>query len=173
MGWRSTPITRGPRQIWDLSVMFQNVFPCRSGGKSRQVCFFLLQLPGVSPVMLLVLTHLSWGLLCLYRVWSFSFSEPKRHVLTWREIWICGSQSHRLRRNWALAPNSSRTSGLWSHVFLFLPFCLLRAAPMAYGRSQARGRIGAAAAGLLHSHSHARSKPRLGLNAAATATLDP
>ena len=35
-------------------------------------------------------------------------------------------------------------------LFFFLPF---RAAPVAYGGSQARGRIGATAAGLGHSHS--------------------
>ena len=40
-------------------------------------------------------------------------------------------------------------------------FFLFRAAPMAYGSSQARGRIGAAAAGLHHSHSNTRSKPHL------------
>ena len=37
-------------------------------------------------------------------------------------------------------------------------FCLLRAAPRAYGSSQAKGQIGAAAASLGHSHSKARSK---------------
>ena len=36
---------------------------------------------------------------------------------------------------------------------------LFRAAPMAYGGSKARGRIGAIVAG--HSHSKARSEPRL------------
>ena len=39
----------------------------------------------------------------------------------------------------------------------FLPFCLFRAAPAADGRFQARGRIGAVAAGLRHSHSHSNS----------------
>ena len=34
---------------------------------------------------------------------------------------------------------------------------LFRAVPSAYGSSQARGRIGAIAAGLCHSHSNARS----------------
>ena len=43
----------------------------------------------------------------------------------------------------------------------FLLFCLFRAAPMAYGGSQARGPIGAAAASLRHSHSNARSELRL------------
>ena len=38
-------------------------------------------------------------------------------------------------------------------LFLFL------AAPVAYGSSQARGQIRAAAAGLHHSHSNTRSKP--------------
>ena len=36
-------------------------------------------------------------------------------------------------------------------------FCLFRAAPMAYGSSQPRGGIGAAAASLHHSHSNAES----------------
>ena len=35
------------------------------------------------------------------------------------------------------------------------------AAPAAYGGSQARGGIGAAATGLRHSHSNARSEPHL------------
>ena len=42
-----------------------------------------------------------------------------------------------------------------------LLFLLFRAAPAAYGGSQARDPIRAAAAGLHHSHSHARSQPHL------------
>ena len=45
-----------------------------------------------------------------------------------------------------------------SSFFFFFFFCLFRAAPSAYGSSQARGPIGATAAGLHHSHSTARSK---------------
>ena len=44
---------------------------------------------------------------------------------------------------------------------LFLRVSVFRAAPTAYGGSQARGRIGAVAAGLHHSHSHAESEPCL------------
>ena len=40
-------------------------------------------------------------------------------------------------------------------------FCLFRASPMAYGGSQARGQIGAVAAGQNHSHSNVGSKPPL------------
>ena len=40
----------------------------------------------------------------------------------------------------------------------FLSFCLFRAAPVAYGGSQARGPIGAVVAGLCHSHSNLGSK---------------
>ena len=40
-------------------------------------------------------------------------------------------------------------------------FLLFRATPAVYGSSQARGRIGAAAANLYHSHSNAGSKPHL------------
>ena len=47
------------------------------------------------------------------------------------------------------------------------------ATPMAYGGSQARGRIGAAAGGLRHSHSNARSKQGLPSTLQLTAMPDP
>ena len=50
---------------------------------------------------------------------------------------------------------------------------LSRAAPAAYGSSQARGPIGAAAAGLHHSHSNTRSELCLRPTPQVTATLDP
>ena len=55
----------------------------------------------------------------------------------------------------------------------FVCFLLFRAAPIAYGSSQARGGIGAIAAGLCHSHSNKRSKPHLQPTPQLTATLDP
>ena len=55
--------------------------------------------------------------------------------------------------------------------FIFLLF--LRAASSAYGKSQARGQTGAAAASLCHSHSNARSELCLGPTPRLTATLDP
>ena len=45
-------------------------------------------------------------------------------------------------------------------VVVVVVFCLFRAVPMAYGDSQARGRIRATAAGLHHSHSKPVSKSR-------------
>ena len=55
-------------------------------------------------------------------------------------------------------------------IYLFLCF---RAAPAAHGGSQAKGLIGAAAAGLHHSHSKARSKPHLQTIPQLTAMPDP
>ena len=55
----------------------------------------------------------------------------------------------------------------YTHVFsfsffFFLCVCVfLRAAPLAYRGSQARGLIRATVAGLHHSHSNAGSEPRL------------
>ena len=46
-------------------------------------------------------------------------------------------------------------------VFYLFFFLLFRAAPVAYGSSQARGRIEAVAAGLCHHHSNAGSEPHL------------
>ena len=44
---------------------------------------------------------------------------------------------------------------------------------MAYGHSQARGRIGVVAAGLYHSHSNMRSEPCLQPTPQLTVALDP
>ena len=66
------------------------------------------------------------------------------------------------------------TSALKSkQLFIYFVFCLFRAAPAAYGGSQAKGPIGAVAAGLHHSHSHIRSEPRLRPTPQLTATPDP
>ena len=51
-----------------------------------------------------------------------------------------------------------------THFLLFIYFYffgLFRAAPMAYGGSQARGQIGSVATCLCNSHSHTRSEPHL------------
>ena len=57
--------------------------------------------------------------------------------------------------------------------FPFFFFRLFRAAPMDYRGSQARGPIGAAAAGLPHSHSNTGSEPRLRPAPQLTTTPDP
>ena len=59
-----------------------------------------------------------------------------------------------------------------SFIFYFL-FLLFRTAPGAYGSSQARGRMEATAAGLLHSHSNIRSELHLQPTPQLTATPDP
>ena len=60
-----------------------------------------------------------------------------------------------------------KNEGLFWLVFFF------RAAPVAYGGSQTRGRIGAIAASLRHSHSNGRSEPHLQLTPQLMAMLDP
>ena len=59
------------------------------------------------------------------------------------------------------------------YLFIYCLFAILRAAPTAYGGSQARDPIRAIAAGLHHSHSHTRSEPHLRPTPQLTATLDP
>ena len=59
-------------------------------------------------------------------------------------------------------------------IYLFLSFFAISwAAPIAYGGSQARGRIGAIATGLRQSHSNVGSEPRLQPTPQLMATLDP
>ena len=65
-----------------------------------------------------------------------------------------------------------REAGLGTHSFFGL-FAISWAAPVAYGGSQARGRIRAVAAGLRHSHSNAGSEPHLQPIPQLTATPDP
>ena len=57
-------------------------------------------------------------------------------------------------------------------VYLFI-FCLFRAALASYGGSQARGQIGAVAAGLQHSHRNLVSEPHLSPTPQLTAVPDP
>ena len=57
--------------------------------------------------------------------------------------------------------------------FLFCLFAFSRAAPTAYGGSQARGLLGAVAAGLHHSHSNLGSEPCLQPTQQLPAMLDP
>ena len=60
-----------------------------------------------------------------------------------------------------LSAHSLRILFFLDSYISFLSFCLFRASPTAHGGSQARGLIGATAAGLHQSHSKARSEPRL------------
>ena len=66
----------------------------------------------------------------------------------WRTFW-------EVPPHWLKALNSVASASL----FFFLCLCVssYKASPSAYGDSQARGRIGAIAAGVYHSHSNARS----------------
>ena len=65
-------------------------------------------------------------------------------------------QKQREQANGSLLGFSSLVGRLSSSGFS-LVFCLFRATPAAYGSSQTRGRMRAAAAGLRHRHSHAGS----------------
>ena len=57
--------------------------------------------------------------------------------------------------------------------FVLFCFGLFRAAPAAYGGSQAKGQIRAVAAGLYHSNSNAGSELHLPPTLQLTAMLDP
>ena len=60
---------------------------------------------------------------------------------------------------------------IYKKAFLF--FSLFFSTPAAYGSSQARDAVGAAAASLHHSHSNAGSKPHLQFTPQLMATPDP
>ena len=62
---------------------------------------------------------------------------------------------------------------LFIYLFFSCLFVISWATPMAYGGSQARGRIRAVATGLRQSHSNAGSEPRLQPTPQLTAMRDP
>ena len=62
---------------------------------------------------------------------------------------------------------------LFIYLFTYCFFAFSRATPAAYGGSQARGLIRAAAASLRQSHSNAGSKLHLQPTSLLTATPDP
>ena len=63
---------------------------------------------------------------------------------------------------------------VWVHIVSRIIIIIdFRAASMAYGGSQARDQIGAAAPSLCHSYSNVGFKPRLRPTPQLTATLDP
>ena len=62
----------------------------------------------------------------------------------------------------------------WVLIYLFFAYFFVEVAvPVANGRSQARGRIGATAASLRHGHSNMGSEPHLRPTLQLTAMLDP
>ena len=59
------------------------------------------------------------------------------------------------------------------HTYIHTHICLFRATLEAYGGSQARSPVGAVAAGLCHSQSHARYEPRFPSTPQLTSMPDP
>ena len=66
--------------------------------------------------------------------------------------------SHNL--TWLVKPCIYKWHFIYLFIYLFCIFAFSRAAPTAYGGSQARGPVGAVAAGLYQSHSKAKSELR-------------
>ena len=62
---------------------------------------------------------------------------------------------------------------LFIYLFLSFSFFFFLAISAAYGSSQGRGQIGAAAARLYHRHINARSEPCLGTTSQLMAMTDP
>ena len=111
------------------------------------------------------------------RVWPFKEKKGKKKKNT---------PSHPLpppQDAWAFVPlqccflSLECPSLLFIFFFFFLKikknFLVFRAAPTAYGDSQARGEIGAVATSLRHNHSTIGSEPSLRPTPQLTATLDP
>ena len=74
----------------------------------------------------------------------------------------------------SLGMTTQQAHRIWSeYKCLFLCLCFFRAAPTAYGGSQARGRIRAVAADVHHGHSNVTFEMRLRPTPWLTATPDP
>ena len=109
------------------------------------------------------------------------FTELDVHSHVWRFYWVgwnsWGLAGHFSFSAWPLTQLAwaSLQNGRLSVEFFFLSFCLFwgRAAPAAYGGSQARGLIRAIGTGLHQSHSNEGSELSLRPTPQLTATPDP
>ena len=121
--------------------------------------FFFFFLNGLTAHFFLVLNNIPLS------GWDFTTVYPFTY---WRTFWLLPNFG-----SYELSCYKHVQGFMWTLVsFLFFSFCL-RAAPAAYRGSQARGRIGAIATGLHHSHSNARSEPCLQLTPQLTAKPYP
>ena len=92
-------------------------------------------------------------------LWAYVRIPP----IPWSILLTQGSRS--LKAHTTQANSQGRTQVMVlicsPFVLVVVLFFLFGATPVAYGSSQARGRLGAAAAGLHHSHSNTKSESRL------------
>ena len=107
------------------------------------------------------------ALLQLQLRWQLPFRSD-----SWPRTYVCHGATKNGKKNFFFKKNKYGlrfcTNTFYLKKFFFVFF---RAAPGAYGGSQARGQIGAAAAS--HSHSNTGSKPRLQPTPLFMATPDP
>ena len=155
MIWRSAvPWKRKHRRSWSH-------FQCQQKQTSAQHhwCIYLgftekkLQVPSTEDP---VVFHVAGDVLCAGAVNSgVDFHVRVNDVQV--ELLIL---KRRHRRRCFSFPSCKNLSHSWrpQRQEFFLFFCLFRATPVTYKCSQARGWIGAAAAGLYHNHSNARSE---------------
>ena len=134
-------------RVLDVSVFYVTLWACESSGDAVFPIRTFYPSSGISPMMPSLTVHI-WMLGC-----QSSFQTP-----TWTEQWqkyhdcwlvSSGDQTQYIVRS-VLIPEALTCQ---KYCFFF------RAVPMAYGSSQTRGPIGAAAASLYHSHDNVGSEP--------------
>ena len=116
-------------------------------------------------------------------LWCRPAAVAPRRALAWEPPYASGVALEKAKRqkvniliNKKFSTPSPALVIFLSFFFIFyfiLFFCLFRAKPVAYGGSQARGLIGATAAGLHHSHSNARFESCLRPTPQLLAMKDP
>ena len=97
-------------------------------------------------------------------------------VITINIFWLLLNSKAHITQNILIFVSLKIVHMYYSSVLIvvwYLFIYLFRAAPVAYGGSQARGQIRSLAAGLRHSHSNSVSGPRLRPTPQLTATPDP
>ena len=108
---------------------------------------------------------MSVALRCKQKLILAGGARGARVAGTWKVLWVYQRGGHPLLERWGRKKMAGCTLGsgagrrvLWDkkkNFFFWGGLFFIMAAPVAYGGSQARGRIGAVAASLHHNHSHA------------------
>ena len=151
-------------RTWSYQPMFQALLSDSSASAERNCIYFRNSFLGHARASHPLYTLNPFQLCRLFIIFIHSFTQYN---------WVL--------RIWQWTKQTTKDSALWrelggerdSRQFFFFFSFLFRATPAAFGSSQARVWIGAAAAGLCHSHSNARYKPHLWTTSELAAMLGP
>ena len=165
LGVELTTAMPNPSHIWDLGCSLRQCQILNPLSEARDWTCILVDTSWVLNLLNL-LSHNRNSWVCVINLYWASILAKSSTPLTIKSIWLNFNKCWLVFTNgfheWKVTLDQllfKRASQCPFNFFFF--FCFFRASPTAYGHSQAKGWLGAAAASLHHSHSNAGSELHL------------